>query len=115
MHVRRHGVRGRKVSCLYFAAHSFPDVWVLETELKGVRGLRRSTSWAKVIPSRVKVTCKRLAFNRQSAPCKLNTRRARSAVIASALLLRAAPHDSGPMWVASSHWYDFYIRYGSPV
>src|SRR5215469_3683653 len=78
-------------------------------------GLRRSTSWAKVIPSRVKVTCKRLAFNRQSAHCKLNTRRARSAVIASALLLRAAAHDSGPMWVASSHWYDFYIRYASPV
>jgi hypothetical protein len=59
---------GEKLAAWIFAADSFPDVWVLETELKGVRGVRRSTSWAKAIPSRVKVTCKRLAFNRQCAP-----------------------------------------------
>jgi hypothetical protein len=29
--------------------------------------------------------------------------------------LRAAPHDSGPMWVAISHSYDFCIHYTSPV
>jgi hypothetical protein len=29
--------------------------------------------------------------------------------------LRAAPHDSGPMWVANSHSYDFFIHYTSPV
>jgi hypothetical protein len=29
--------------------------------------------------------------------------------------LRAAPHDSGPMWVATSHSYDFFIHYTSPV
>jgi hypothetical protein len=29
--------------------------------------------------------------------------------------LRAAPHDSGPMWVATSHSYDFCIHYTSPV
>src|SRR5258707_5204433 len=46
---------------------------------------------------------------------RLNTRPARSPVNASTLLLRAAPHDSGPMWVATSHSYDFCIHYTSPV
>jgi hypothetical protein len=43
------------------------------------------------------------------------TRPARSPVKASTLPLRAAPHDSGPMWVATSHSYDFLIHYTSPV
>ena len=38
-----------------------------------------------------------------------------SPVNASTPLLRAAPHDSGPMWVASSYSYDFFIHYTSPV
>src|SRR6266478_3398050 len=46
---------------------------------------------------------------------RLNTRPARSPVNASTPPLRAAPHDSGPMWVASSHSYDFRIHYTSPV
>src|SRR5467141_1169820 len=46
---------------------------------------------------------------------RLNTRPARSPVNASTLLLQAAPHDSGPMWVATSHSYDFCIHYTSPV
>jgi hypothetical protein len=46
---------------------------------------------------------------------RLNTRPARSPANASTLPLRAAPHDSGPMWVASSHSYDFCIHYTSPV
>src|SRR5467141_3261859 len=46
---------------------------------------------------------------------RLNTRPARSPVNASTPLLRAAPHDSGPMWVASSHSYEFCIHYTSPV
>ena len=46
---------------------------------------------------------------------RLNTRPARSPVNASTPPLRAAPHDSGPMWVANSHSYDFYIHYTSPV
>jgi hypothetical protein len=29
--------------------------------------------------------------------------------------LRAAPHDSGPMWVATPLSYDFFIHYTSPV
>jgi hypothetical protein len=29
--------------------------------------------------------------------------------------LRMAPHDSGPMWVAVPHSYDFCIHYTSPV
>ncbi len=29
--------------------------------------------------------------------------------------LAAAPHDSGPMWVATSHSCDFFIHYTSPV
>jgi hypothetical protein len=36
-------------------------------------------------------------------------------VNASTLPSRAAPHDSGPMWVATSHSYDFFIHYTSPV
>src|SRR5882762_5243861 len=46
---------------------------------------------------------------------RLNTRPARSPVNASTPPLRAAPHDSGPMWVATSHSYDFFIHYTSPV
>jgi hypothetical protein len=45
---------------------------------------------------------------------RLNTRPARSPVNASTPPLRAAPHDSGPMWVATSHSYDFCIHYTSP-
>jgi hypothetical protein len=44
-----------------------------------------------------------------------NTRPARSPVNASTLLLRAAPHDSGPMWVARPLSYGFFIHYTSPV
>src|SRR5260370_36960554 len=46
---------------------------------------------------------------------RLNTRPARSLVNASTPPSRAAPHDSGPMWVATSHSYDFFIHYTSPV
>ena len=46
---------------------------------------------------------------------RLNIRPARSPVNASTPPLRAAPHDSGPMWVAISHSYDFCIHYTSPV
>ena len=46
---------------------------------------------------------------------RLNTRPARSPVNASTLPLRAAPHDSGPMWVADPLSYDFCNHYTSPV
>jgi hypothetical protein len=46
---------------------------------------------------------------------RLDTRPARSPVNASTLPLRAAPHDSGPMWVAVPLSYDFCIHYTSPV
>src|SRR6202008_3899282 len=46
---------------------------------------------------------------------RLNTRPAGSPVNASTPPLRAATHDLGPMWVASSHSYDFCIHYTSPV
>src|SRR5437899_4093406 len=46
---------------------------------------------------------------------RLNTRPARSPVNASTPPSRAAPHDSGPMWVATSHSYDSFIHYTSPV
>src|SRR4029077_14930223 len=46
---------------------------------------------------------------------RLNTRTARSPVTASTLPLRAATHDSGPMWVATPLSYDFFIHYTSPV
>ena len=46
---------------------------------------------------------------------RLNTRPARSPVNASPPPLRAAPHDSGPVWVASPSPYDSFIHYTSPV
>src|SRR6202050_3106982 len=46
---------------------------------------------------------------------RLNTRPARSLVNASTPPSRAAPHDSGPMWVATSHSCDSFIHYTSPV
>src|SRR6266478_3448527 len=53
--------------------------------------------------------------SRRKVLTRLNTRPARSPVNASTPPLRAAPHDSGPMWVATSHSYDFCIHYTSPV
>ncbi len=53
--------------------------------------------------------------SRRKELTRLNTRPARSPVNASTPLLRAAPHDSGPIWVASSQSYDFCIHYTSPV
>ena len=53
--------------------------------------------------------------SRSNCLTRLNTRPARSLVNASTPPSRAAPHDSGPMWVAISHSYDFCIHYTSPV
>src|SRR6266481_7743526 len=53
--------------------------------------------------------------SRSNRLTRLNTRPARSPVNASTPPSRAAPHDSGPMWVASSHSYDSFIHYTSPV
>src|SRR6266404_4148785 len=53
--------------------------------------------------------------SRSKCLTRLNTRPIRSPVNASTPPLRAAPHDSGPMWVATSHSYDFCIHYTSPV
>ena len=53
--------------------------------------------------------------SRSKSLTRLNTRPARSPVNASTLPLRAAPHDSGPMWVAVPLSYDFCIHYTSPV
>src|SRR5882724_15104 len=53
--------------------------------------------------------------SRRKVLTRLNTRPAHSPVNASTPPLRAAPHDSGPMWVATSHSYDFCIHYTSPV
>jgi hypothetical protein len=53
--------------------------------------------------------------SRSKSLTRLNTRPARSPINASTPPLRAAPHDSGPMWVASSHSHDFCNHYTSPV
>src|SRR6266404_243421 len=47
--------------------------------------------------------------SRSNSLTRLNTRPARSPVNASTLPLQAAPHDSGPMWVADPLSYDFCI------
>src|ERR1700693_3771375 len=59
--------------------------------------------------------CPTASASRSKPLTRLNTRPARSPVNASTPPLRAAPHDSGPMWVATSHSYDFCIHYTSPV
>src|SRR5215510_11560184 len=46
--------------------------------------------------------------SRRKLLTRLNTRPARSPFNASTLLLRTAPHDSGPMWVADPLSYDFF-------
>ena len=46
---------------------------------------------------------------------RLNTRPARTPVNASTPPLRAAPHDSGPVWVANPSPYDSFIHNTSPV
>jgi hypothetical protein len=56
-----------------------------------------------------------LQQSRSKSLTRLNTRPARSPANASTPPLRAAPHDSGPMWVATSHSYDSFIHYTSPV
>src|SRR5229473_6483405 len=53
--------------------------------------------------------------SRSNCLTRLNTRPARYPVKASTPPLRAAPHDSGPMWVANPLPYDFFIHYTSPV
>src|SRR5271167_2028709 len=53
--------------------------------------------------------------SRRMVLTRLNTRPARSLVNASRPPSRAAPHDSGPMWVARSQSYDSFIHYTSPV
>src|SRR4029077_14731878 len=53
--------------------------------------------------------------SRSNCLTRLNTRPAHSLVNASTPPSRAAPHDSGPMWVATSHSYDSFIHYTSPV
>src|SRR5438309_10098025 len=53
--------------------------------------------------------------SRRKVLTRLNTRPARSLVNASTPPSRAAPHDSGPMRVATSHSYDSFIHYTSPV
>src|SRR5467141_3531473 len=53
--------------------------------------------------------------SRRKVLTRLNTQPARSPVNASTPPLRAAPHDSGPMWVADPLSYDFCIHYTSPV
>src|SRR5437870_9431975 len=46
---------------------------------------------------------------------RLNTRHVLSPVNASTPPSRAAPHDSGSVWVANPLPYDFFIHYTSPV
>ena len=53
--------------------------------------------------------------SRSESLTRLNTRPAHSLVNASTPPSRAAPHDSGPMWVATSHSYDSFIHYTSPI
>src|SRR5712692_2797445 len=53
--------------------------------------------------------------SRSNRLTRLNARPAHSPVNASTPPSRAAPHDSGPMWVADPLSYDSFIHYTSPV
>src|SRR6185369_9909794 len=50
-----------------------------------------------------------------ASPTRLNTLPALSPVNASPPLLRAPPHDSGSLWLASPLTYDSFIHYNLPV
>src|SRR5690606_20243767 len=52
---------------------------------------------------------------RRTVLSRLNTRPARTPVNASTPPLRAAPHDSGPVWVANPSPYDSFIHNTLPV
>jgi hypothetical protein len=69
---------------------------------------RRCTGWG--LPLSPTASASRSEFL-----TRLNTRPARSLVNASTPPSRAAPHDSGPIWVVTSHSYDSFIHYTSPV
>ncbi len=53
--------------------------------------------------------------SRRNLLSRLNTRPAPSPVNASTPPSRAAPHDSGPVWVANPSLYETFIHYTSPV
>jgi hypothetical protein len=53
--------------------------------------------------------------SRRNCLTRLNTRPARSPVNASTPPSRAAPQDSGPLWVANPSTYDSFIHYTLPV
>ena len=53
--------------------------------------------------------------SRSKVLTRLNTRPIRSPVHASTPPSRAAPQDSGPLWVASPSTYDSFIHYTLPV
>src|SRR3989449_2251603 len=53
--------------------------------------------------------------SRRESLSRLNTRPARTPVNASVPPLQAAPHDSGPVWVANPSPYDSFIHCTSPV
>src|SRR4029078_9714533 len=52
---------------------------------------------------------------RRNGLSRLNTWPARTPVNASSPPSQAAPHDSGPVWVAGPSPYDSFIHYTSPV
>src|ERR1700733_10773212 len=53
--------------------------------------------------------------SRRMCLSRLNTRPVRSPVNASTPLWRAAPHESGPVWIATPSPYDSFILYTLPV
>src|ERR1051325_5961695 len=53
--------------------------------------------------------------SRTKSISRLNTQPARTPVNASPSLLRAPPHDSGPLWLASPLTYETFIHYNPPV
>jgi hypothetical protein len=79
-----------------------------------VRQKRRGTSALRCIRWGLPLLLTASA-SRSEFPARLNTRPAPSPVHASTSPLRAAPHDSGPMWVATPLSYAFFIHYTSPV
>jgi hypothetical protein len=84
-------------------------------------GLLSTSSWRTVVRKShhdhisMRPLAPTASASRRDLLARLNTRPARSPANASTPLLRAAPHDSGPMWVATSHSYDFCIHCTSPV
>jgi len=92
-----------------FPCMMFPDVLGV-SDRAGLPCVSRSRHTGCGLPRTPTVSAPR-----RKGVSQLNTRPARTPIDASVLPLRAVPHDSGPVWIATPSPYDSFIHYTMPV